>query len=111
MRLRRPQDFRRVWKKGRSWAHSLFILWALPNTLHHTRVGFTASRKVGNAVDRNRARRLLREATRDTYAHISPGWDLVLVARRPLVNVKMQQVQQALEMLLHRADIWRVDRD
>ena len=107
MRLRRPEDFRRVWSEGRSWAHPLFILWALPNCLARARVGITASRKVGNAVARNRARRLLREGVRQLYGNISEGWDLVLVARSSLVEVKESQVEAALERTLQRADLWR----
>ncbi|MGC9356769.1 MAG: ribonuclease P protein component [Anaerolineae bacterium] len=106
MRLRRPQDFRRVWKEGRSWAHSLFILWAAPNDLPYSRVGFTASRKVGDAVTRNRARRLLREATRHLYPHLADGWDVVLVARGALAAAKTQEVESGLEASLRRADLW-----
>ena len=103
MRLRRPKEFRRVWNNGRSWAHPLFILWALPNEEGRTRVGFTASRKVGNAVARNRARRLLREATRRCYPNLQPGWDIVLVARSSLPQAKEQEVEAALRDLLARA--------
>jgi len=106
MRLRRPEEFRRVWSAGRSWAHTSFILWALQNDLDHVRVGITASRKVGNAVARNRARRLLREATRRLYPHIAPGWDLVLVARPTLVTVKEPQVENALRSILTLAGLW-----
>lgn len=103
MRLHRPQQFRQVWAEGRSWAHPLFILWALPNDVGRTRVGFTASRKVGNAVARNRARRLLREATRRWYPNIQPSWDIVLVARASLPQMKEPQVEAALRDLLARA--------
>jgi len=106
MRLRRPQDFRHVWDTGRSWAHPLFILWAAPNELAHTRIGITASRKVGKAVARNRARRLLREAVRHLYPYIVPGWDLVLVARGYLVGAKAPPVMEAVETVLKRADLW-----
>ncbi len=109
MRLRRSKEFRRVWKTGRSWAHSLFVLWVAPNTSSRTRVGLTASRKVGNAVKRNRARRLLREAARYLYPHIEDGWDVVLVARSSMGTARMQDVQQALEVLLRRADLWSED--
>jgi len=109
MRLRRPQDFRRVWKRGRSWAHPLFILWAAPNELSRARVGLTASRKVGGAVARNRARRLLREAARHLYPHLAPGWDVVLVARPPLVEAQGQDVRRALEQSLRRAALWIED--
>lgn len=106
MRLRRPEEFRRLWSTGRSWAHAWFILWALPNDLDHVRVGITASRKVGNAVARNRARRLLREATRHLYPRISTGWDLVLVARPALVTVKEPRVESALQSMLDIAGLW-----
>lgn len=105
MRLRRPEDFRKVWSEGRSWAHPLFILWALPNHLNRTRIGITASRKVGNAVARNRARRLLREAARHTYRGISVGWDIVLVARSALLRAKMSQVEAALRTMIARASL------
>jgi len=107
MRLRRPAEFRLVWSTGRSWAHPLFILWGMPNGLDHTRVGITASRKVGNAVKRNRARRLLREAVRRLYSNIAPGWDVVLVARSPLCMVKEPQVEVDLRQCLLRAKLWR----
>jgi len=106
MRLRRPEDFRRVWSTGRSWAQPLFILWVLPNSLNHVRVGITASRKVGNAVARNRARRLLREAARQLYTRIAQGWDIVLVARSPLLSVQEPRVEQVLEKLLRHANLW-----
>ena len=106
MRLHRPHEFRRVWSEGRSWGHSLFILWALPNDLNRVRIGITASRKVGNAVERNRARRLLREAARHLYGHVITGWDLVLVARSSLLKVKEPQVASVLQQVLRRAELW-----
>jgi len=105
MRLRRPEDFRRVWSDGRSWAHPLFILWGMPNTLGTTRVGITASRKVGNAVVRNRARRLLRESARRLHQGIAAGWDIVLVARSALPNAMQPQVESALRSTLDRAGL------
>ncbi len=106
MRLRRPEDFRHVWSTGRSWAHTLFILWALPNDGNRIRVGITASRKIGNAVTRNRARRLLREAARHLYGHMVSGWDLVLVARTSLVEAQEPQVESALRHVLGLAGLW-----
>lgn len=106
MRLRRPGEFRHVWSAGRSWAHSLFILWALPNDLDCVRVGITASRKVGNAVARNRARRLLREAARHLYGRMVTGWDVVLVARPALIAHKEPQVEDALQRMLGLAGLW-----
>ncbi|RMF33667.1 MAG: ribonuclease P protein component [Chloroflexi bacterium] len=106
-RLRRNQDFRRVRQEGRSWAHPLLILGAAPNDLSYTRIGVTASRRVGKAVRRNRAKRLLREAVRRRYDRIRPGWDLVLIARPAIVEATFHQVDQALEQLLQRAGLLR----
>ncbi len=105
MRLRHPQDFRKVRSAGRSRAHALFILCYVSNNLDHSRIGMTASRKVGNAVARNRARRLLREAVRHLYPEIASGWDIVLIARRELVNVKEPEVRRALDTMLRRTGL------
>jgi len=107
MRLRRPQDFRNVWNRGHSWVHPLFVLWTAPNDLPRSRVGITASRKVGIAVQRNRARRLLREAARRLYPNLMPGWDLVLVARSTLPEAREAQVEVALVAMLRRSGLWQ----
>ena len=81
-------------------------MWAKPNTLNYSRIGIVASRKVGNAVARNRARRLLREAARHLYNGIYAGWDLVLVARSALLHVKEPDVEEALRTTLQRGDLY-----
>ncbi len=105
MRVRRTADVRRVYAEGQSWAHPLLVLVARPNQLGRTRIGVTASRKIGNAVERNRARRLLREAARHLYDHIQPGWDIMLIARPGIRRVKEPHVEQALAGLLRRAGL------
>lgn len=90
---------------GRAWAHPLFVVAAAPNGLERTRVGLLVSRRVGNAVKRNRARRLLREATRRWLPRVRPGWDVVVIARSPLVESKLQPVEAALERLLRKSSL------
>ncbi len=107
MRLRRSEDFRRVWKEGRSWAHPLFIIWAAPHERYEPRIGIVASKKVGKAVQRNRARRLLREAARLLYPRIEEGWDIVLVARAPLAQAPFSDVKKAMMELLAEAGLLR----
>jgi len=63
----------------------------------------TASRRVGNAVARNRAKRLLREAARRLYPQFGAGWDAMLVAREGILRVKEPQVEEGLASLLKRA--------
>ncbi len=105
-RLRSRADFDRVRREGRSWSHRFLVLVACRNELGVTRVGVAAGKRVGNAVVRNRAKRLMREAARVYYAQIAPGWDLVLIARNPIVPAKMQDVAAGLETLLHQAGLF-----
>jgi ribonuclease P protein component len=103
--LRSNKQFQRVRREGRSWAHPLLVLCALPNDLEHSRFGFSVSHWVGKAVVRNRAKRLLREATRLRQGDIKEGWDLVLIARNPIREADFKQVDQAVEQLLRRAGL------
>ncbi|MBL7063100.1 MAG: ribonuclease P protein component [Anaerolineae bacterium] len=105
IRLRRTSDVRRVYDKGRSWVHPLLVLIIRPNGLDFSRVGVTASRRVGGAVARNRAKRLLREAARRLYPQFGAGWDAMLVARVNILEAKAPQVEAALASLLKRAGL------
>lgn len=104
-RLRRASDVRRVYDKGQSWAHPLLVLVARPNGLDFSRVGVTASRKLGGAVVRNRAKRVMREAARHLCPQFRAGWDVMLIARVGILKVKEPQVEGALASLLRRAGL------
>ncbi|MBC7251190.1 MAG: ribonuclease P protein component [Anaerolineae bacterium] len=110
-RLRKNEQFHTVRSKGRSWANRWLVLCALPNDLPYSRFGFTVSRRVGSAVVRNRARRLLREAVRLRRETIAPGWDLVFVARAPMKEAAFHEVDRAVEQLLRRARLLLPDPD
>jgi ribonuclease P protein component len=104
IRLRRSGDIQRAYDEGKSWAHPLLVLVVRPNDLGSSRVGVAASRKAGSAVERNRAKRVLREAARHLYPEFeSKGWDVVLIARPGLLGVKQMEVEEALALLLKRA--------
>ena len=104
-RLRARADFERVRREGRSWSHRLLVLVACPNASDVTRVGLAAGKRIGGAVMRNRAKRLMHEAMRQYYPRVQAGWDLVLIARASIVPVKMQDVAAALEALLRQANL------
>jgi ribonuclease P protein component len=115
LRLRSAKDFERVWREGRSHAHPLVVLVACRRLIEAgaedsqppppTRCGFVAGKKVGSAVARNRAKRLLREAVRTQRSTLATGWDLVFVARMPLAEATFNQAQAAVDKLLKRADV------
>lgn len=98
-RLRRSADLSRVRQQGRSRRHSLAVLVAHPNDLDVSRFAFVASRRVGKAVQRNRARRLLREAVRHHLAEIKPGWDCLLIARQGMPTATFAEVETAVVTL------------
>lgn len=104
-RLTRSTDFKRVRRDGKSTAHPLIVLIALENQLSTTKVGVAAGQSVGNAVKRNRAKRLIRAAARELYPRIASGYDLIIIARAPIIQVKMPQVRTALQELLRRANL------
>jgi len=82
-RLRKRHEFLNVEaKKVRRLVTDHLIILAAPNELHHVRVGFTVSKRVGTAVKRNRIKRLLREIYRRNKEIFPPGHDIVLIARK-----------------------------
>ena len=93
--LRKPWEFQLVYKNGKRLDGRFMSAFILPNNLPVQRLGITASRKaVGNAVERNRAKRLLREAFRLSKIELSGlliRYDFVINARRNLLTVKMQE--------------------
>ena len=104
-RLTRSEDFQRVRRSGRSYAHPLLVLVAQSADGPALRIGVTASRGIGTAVKRNRSKRLLREAIRTLIPSLLTGWDILLIARPPLLSSSVFEVREALLTLLRRADL------
>jgi ribonuclease P protein component len=90
--LRRPADFKRVYDRRRSVSDEWVLIYGCENGLEHLRLGLSVSRKFGNAVRRNRLRRLYREAFRLTKNDMQAGVDLVVIPRKredpPLETLK-----------------------
>jgi ribonuclease P protein component len=95
---------------GKSYAHPLVVLVAQANeTSANVRVGVAAGKSTGGAVDRNRAKRLLREAMRPHLETLASGWDLILIARPALVTATLEDTRSALFNLLRRAKLLPAD--
>lgn len=102
-RLTKSTEFKRVRRFGKSYAHPLFVLVALPSSMDNLYVGVAASRAVGNAVKRNRAKRLVREAIRSLIPEISPGWNALVICRRTILDSSLPEIIQVLTQLLNKA--------
>ena len=108
-RLRRARDFALVRREGRSWPGRLLVLAARPNGLDLNRFGFSVSKRVGNAVTRNRVKRRLREAAR--LSDVIPGWDILLIARAGAGESDYRELERSMTNLLKRAKLLRPHRE
>ncbi|NLW79817.1 MAG: ribonuclease P protein component [Ruminococcaceae bacterium] len=107
--LVRNNDFVRTYKRGKSQVHAHVVVYVNKNRAGHTRVGITASKKVGGAVVRNRARRVIRHALYQVLPPNVGGVDLVFVARGQTPHLKSQQLAKTLRKLLGRAGIQTIE--
>ena len=102
-RLTRSIDIKRVRRSGRSFAHPLVVLYVQKAEMPGIHIAVSAGVGVGNAVKRNRAKRLLREAMTDLLPVTCTGFDLLLIARAALPTANVNQTREALSSLLERA--------
>lgn len=107
-RLRRPDQFQRARREGRTFASPLLLLNVLPNRRRRTRCGFVVGKQIGTAVRRNRAKRRVREAVRLALPSIAAGHDLVFVVRSAdLLTTPFPAIRDMVEQLLRRAQLWQ----
>ena len=100
-RVTRRKDIELLFRQGRRAADGLLTLLAVPNELPHSRAGVAVGMRHGNAVARNRIRRLCREAFRLVRAELPAGWDYVMIAR-PGAEFTLSALQASLRRLAAR---------
>ncbi|GAB5490243.1 MAG: ribonuclease P protein component [Phototrophicaceae bacterium] len=98
-------DFQRLREKGQVKRHPDLMISYLPNDLSYNRYGFIITKRLGNAVKRNRVRRLIRENVRLQNPHTIQGYDVVFIARPSIVEKPFQQVQRIVNDLFRRAGL------
>jgi ribonuclease P protein component len=116
-RLSRSEDFARVYRAGRSVANKYLVLYCFERPGDQAgdgddggpRVGFSVSKRLGTAVDRNRVKRVLREAYRGHVGALRENVDIVLIARAPIVDLLevsgFKAVEEKVDEVLRKASL------
>ncbi|MCX6012161.1 MAG: ribonuclease P protein component [Chloroflexi bacterium] len=99
-RLRKGEEFASVYRNGRIWSNNLLVLRVNPNDFHFNRYGFVVSKRVGNAVIRNRVRRRLREIAKSIPT--GEGRDFIVTVRSQASSAGFAELKNALEELFKR---------
>ena len=112
-RLKKNTEFRTVYRRGKSFANDILVLYILKNKRNrdkdgnaYNKVGISVSKKVGNSVVRSRSKRLITESYRIKINDLKDGYDFVFVARTRLKDKSYQQVNKAVDNLLKKAGLY-----
>ena len=103
--LRNKKDFNRLYKKGKSIGSKYVVLFYIKNEKSYIRKAFLASKKVGNSVRRNRARRLMKESYRRFSDNIKEGYDILFIARNNINCVKCKDVEKSIKEVLKKSKL------
>ena len=104
-KLKKRSEFQRAYQDGGKYWNRYFVIYVRPTSFKHSRLGITVSKKVGNSVQRNRVKRLIRESFRRLGPHIQAAYDIVVVGRTRATRLKCQEAETALCRLFQRASI------
>lgn len=107
--LKKNRDFRQVYRRGKSFANRNLVFYVL-YTGEETRIGFSISKKVANAVGRNTIKRRLREISRLNAYQIKNGYDIICIVRVRSKNADYHTLNAAFMNLVKRAGI-REEKD
>lgn len=107
MGLTKNRQFREVYGKGKSIPDRLLVIYVMPNSLAYSRFGFCVGKKVGNAVVRNRVKRILREICRLNISTFKVGYDCVIIARPRIVDENYYSIEKSFIRLIKKAGLER----
>lgn len=105
-RIKKNEEFSKVFKQGHSVANRQFVLYVLPKEGQVAfRLGLSVSKKVGNAVTRNRIKRYIREVFQSQKDLLAANVDYVVIARKPASDMSLLEVEQSLLHVMRKARI------
>lgn len=104
--IKENKDFRRIYSKGKSYVDPVLVTYVLKQRYKEPRVGITTSKKIGKAVQRNRARRIVMAAYRELYPKLEKtGYDIIFVARGRTPYVKSTDILRCMKKQLKKAGV------
>lgn len=105
--LKKNQDFKRIYNKGRSYANGLLVIYYLANQRDYNRLGLSISKRVGNSVVRNRVKRRIRESYRLNERKIKKGYDIILISKVKANQADSKSIEKALIHLMKKIHLWQ----
>jgi ribonuclease P protein component len=109
-RLRNRSDFRYVYRRGKSIASPYMVLIYVRNGNNTIKIGFSVSKKIGKSVTRNRVKRLLRENFRLILDQIKTGYNIVVIARTPIVEADFHDIRKTILYLLRKGKLLKGEK-
>ena len=105
IKLKENREFRRAYNRGKVFVTPHAVVYITKNRTGDVRLGITAGKKIGKAVKRNRAKRVITAAVRECLPQIISGCDFIIVARQRILSVKSNVAAAALLKLLKSANL------
>ncbi|MBM7606730.1 ribonuclease P protein component [Metabacillus litoralis] len=107
-RIKKNKDFQKVFKKGKSIANRQFVLYIYSEREEKEfRVGLSVSKKIGNAVTRNKVKRLIRQVFLEEKDKLVHGKEFIIIARKPAAQMNYHEVKSSLNHLFRKAKIFQ----
>ncbi|WP_428910285.1 ribonuclease P protein component [Niallia sp. Krafla_26] len=111
-RIKKNKEFQDIFKKGKSVANRQFVLYTLKQPEQaHFRIGLSVSKKIGNAVTRNRIKRYIRQVFHELDEQIHNEWDYIIIARKPTAEMDFFEVKQSLTHVLGLARVLKKSKN
>ncbi|MEC1374511.1 ribonuclease P protein component [Heyndrickxia oleronia] len=105
-RIKKNDEFQKVFKKGKSFANRQFVVYVLKKgDQDHFRIGLSVSKKIGNAVKRNEIKRYLRQSIHELHEWIEQGNDYVIIARKPAADMNFHEVKKSIQHVFKVAKV------
>lgn len=110
-RLRSNMEFKKVYSRGKNYWNRNLILYVKKNDVGNTRVGYSITKKIGNAVVRNKIRRRMKEIYRLNFHGIKSNYDLIFIPKKNVVDISYKELESAMLHILKLAGVLTIQSD